>query len=179
MSVDATTLARVAWPDVLLLVAGRIITKQVEVEERRGGAKTEIVDARETASDALALNIHTVTDGEEWRVESDSFDFSCLGAKKKLLAAENFAALVETFMTCIERAGGRARFDDSYNRVRRLLTLVWPLDERTEARGLRRASVGRFNTEALTSISNETQFARYARLCRQIELTRRAPTATS
>lgn len=174
---DETTRARVAWPEIILFVAGRIITKQIEVEERRGRAKSEIIDAREIVSDKSALDVHIARDGEMWRIESGNFNFSCLGAKKKLLVAENFAALIETLTAFANRAGDantEVRCDDSYNRVRRQLALVWPLDERTEARGLRRASVGRFNTEVVTSISNETQFTRYSLLCREIELMRRA-----
>lgn len=168
---DAATGVRVSWSEISLLVAGRIVNKQIEVEERRGRAKSEIVDEREIVSDKHALDIHTAARvGEGWRIESDGFDFSCLGARKGLLASENFALLTQTLT---KHAGDAARCDDSYNRVRRLLALVWPPDERTESRGLRRATVGRFHTEAVTLISNETQFARYSQLCSQIELRRR------
>jgi hypothetical protein len=167
---DTSTETRVSWSEVSLLVAGRIIVKQIETEER--STKNEVVEAREIVSDTLALDIHINRkdyDAAIRRIEARSFDFSCLSVGKKLIAAENFAALVETLAA---RAAGAIR-DDSYDRVRRWLTNVWPLDNRKEARGLRRASLGRFNTEAVTYISNEEQFTRYSKLCREVELMRR------
>ena len=52
---------------------------------------------------------------------------------------------------------------DDY-RVRHALGIVWPLEQQTEARGWRRARVGRVNTEAVTKSDNEQQFTRYSRL---------------
>ena len=167
---DTSAETRVSWSEISLLITGRIIVKQIETEER--STKNEIVEAREIISDTLALDIHMNRKDSDYgirRIEARSFDFSCLGAEKKLIAAENFAALVETL---VARATGAIR-DDSYDRVRRWLTNVWPLDNRKEARGLRRASLGRFNTEAVTYISNEDQFTRYSKLCREVELVRR------
>ena len=163
---DTSAETRVSWNEISLLVTGRIIVRQIETEER--STKNEIVEAREIVSDTLAIDIHINrkdSDDGIRRIEAGSFDFSCLGAEKKLIAAENFAALVETLEA---RAAGALR-DDSYDRVRRWLTNVWPLDNRKEARGLRRASLGRFNTEAVTYISNEEQFTRYSKLCREVK----------
>jgi hypothetical protein len=154
-------LLRKSWDEVSLIVAGRLFSKRVEFEEKRGRkSEKEIMDARELSEDVPVLDIYTAQSNDNWRILGDSFDFSCLGDKKRLVASENFHVLAEMLR---ERAR-HALFDDSYNRVRRALTPVWPLEQHTESRGWKRAGVGRFNTEAATTSDNEAQFTRYSRL---------------
>jgi hypothetical protein len=62
--------------------------------------------------------------------------------------------------------------------VRHLLSAAWPLAEQNKSGGLRRESFGKFNVEAITVVSNEAQFTRYARLCHQLELKRRTSART-
>jgi hypothetical protein len=95
---------------------------------------------------------------------AESFDYSCLGERKGLLARDNFNTLVEALR---ERAAS-AEFDAEYVRVRHMLAAVWPLAEHTESLGLRRSRPGRLSTEAVTILSNEMQFTRYARLRNQL-----------
>lgn len=174
----------VRWPEILLLVSGRIFTKRVEVQERRGfkrGASVTGVaggaGAREMFTDEAMLDIFMSAEGEEgacgWRIASDDFDYSCLGERKSLLARDNFKALVN--LLC---AGGpQARLDEEYGRVRRLLDATWPVAERTMSGGLKRDLPGRLNREAVTTTTNEVQFTRYARMLYQIELRRVSETA--
>ena len=162
---------RVAWSEVVLLIKGRVVSRRVEVAERKRGlgGRSETVETRELASDEAVLDLYTTsvdehephaTGGAGFRVTSGGFDYSCLGEGKGLLAAENFNALVAALR---ERAPSAAH-DEEYGRLRPLLSDVWPSAERTESLGLRRELAGRFNTEAVTTVSNETQFTRYARL---------------
>lgn len=173
---------RVAWAEVLLLVKGRVVAKRVEVEERRGKTRGggEIVGTREIAGDEAVLDIHAVSQTEAgsrpeaapqpeadcFRVMADNFDYSCLGASKRLLARENFVTLVET----LRSRAPSAAFDDEYASSRALLSSAWPPTERTASLGLRRERPGRFNTEAATLITNEQQFTRYSRLRRHLAL---------
>lgn len=151
-----------AWSEVALLVLGRLVSRRVEVEERqsRFGSRGELVEARETAADEAVLDLYPRAGGAGLRVLAGGFDYSCLGAGKGLLAGENFAALVRL----LRRLAPAAEFDDGYGRVRHLLSVAWPATERTESGGLRRERPGRFNTEAVTLVSNESQFTRYSRL---------------
>ena len=162
---------RVAWSEVVLLVTGRVVSRRVEVSERRRGlgGRTETAETRELASDEAVLDLYTSSvdeheaqgsGGAGFRVLAGGFDYSCLGEGKGLIAAENFNALVAALR---ERAPSAAH-DEEYGRLRPLLSDVWPSAERTESLGLRRERVGRFNTGAVTTVSNETQFTRYARL---------------
>lgn len=72
---------------------------------------------------------------------AESFDYSCLGAEKRLTAAENFKRLVETLRV----RAPQAAYDDSYRSVRALLTFAWTLAEQTEAGSLRRIRPCRYN----------------------------------
>ena len=161
---------RFAWSEVLLLVKGRVVTKRVEVEERRDklGGRGEVVETREIATDEAVLDIYAASQSEEdcFRVMADGFDYSCLGADKGLLARENFVKLVEA----LRARATAAVFDDEYASTRALLSAAWPPAERTESAGLRRERPGRFNTEAATVVTNEPQFTRYSRLRRRLAL---------
>jgi hypothetical protein len=159
--------ARVLWDEVALLLGGRLFVSEVAVEERRGrGALKEIVDAREVSTDEAVLDIYTTQDDGCWRVSAGSFDFSCLGASKGLVAAQNLATLVAILR---ERAAG-ATYDDSYVRVRGALGHVWPIKQQTEARGWRRNAPGRVSTEEVARSDNEEQFTRYSRLRHYLRL---------
>ncbi|HJQ32545.1 MAG TPA: hypothetical protein VJ866_10210 [Pyrinomonadaceae bacterium] len=157
---------RVPFEEVALLVAGRIVERRVEVEERktRFGSRSEVVEARELASDELVLDVFTTGEGTAFRVMSGGFDYSCLGASKGLLAAENFGRLVAT----LRGLAKAATFDDEYTRLRPLLADVWPPAEHTASLGLVGAGGGRVNTGAVTKVSNEAQFTRYARLLQSL-----------
>lgn len=167
---------RVPWSEVVLLVRGRVVSRRVEVAERKSlSGRSETVETRELASDESVLDICTaVGDGHPasagFRVLSNGFDYSCLGGDKGLLVAENF----ETLFAALRAWAPSAVCDEEYARLRPLLAGVWPSAERTESLGLRRERAGRFNTEAVTTVSNEGQFTRYARLRRMLVLRARA-----
>jgi hypothetical protein len=161
---------RVEWADLVLLVAGRIARKRIEVEERRGGGRrggeAEVMETREFHTDESALDLYVAGSVVNWRIMAENFDYSCLGAEKSLTAAENFKRLTET----LRARATAAAFDDSYRSVRAFLKFAWPLAEQTETGSLKRIRPGRYNAEAVTSVTNETQFTRYGRLLRYFQL---------
>lgn len=156
------------WGEVGLLVTGRVYTKRFEVEERQRKLKgsSEIIEARELLYDEAVLELFDTRDAEGagWRIMAESFDYTCLGGRKGLLARDNFDTLVRVLR---ERAPA-LEVEEDYVRVRHLLGAVWPLAEHTESLGLRRSRPGRLSTEAVTIVSNEMQFTRYARLRRHL-----------
>ena len=155
---------RIEWAGIALLLTGRIARKRIEVEERRGGRGGaqggEVVETREYHTDESALDLYFAGSIVNWRIMAENFDYSCLGADKSLTAAENFTRLCETLR---ERATGAA-YDDSYRGARAFLKFAWPLAEQTGAGNLRRIRPGHYNSEAVTSVTNEMQFTRYGRL---------------
>lgn len=160
---------RVLWTEISLLVAGRLLVRSVEVEERRkrNRAENEIINASEFSADEAVLDIYTAQRHGGWRIAAGNFDFSCLGSKKRLVATENFSALRDVLS---ERAGAGAAYDDSYQRVRHALAAVWPLEQHSASRGWRRERFGSYKTEAVTKSDNETQFTRYSRLRHYLRL---------
>ncbi len=158
---------RVPWADVVLLVAGRIFVREVEVEERKGRrAEKEIVDAREMNTDEAVLDIYAAEGTTVWRIAASNFDFSCLGSRKSWVAAQNFSTLVEL----LKARAQESFYDDSYNRVRHELAAAWPLEQKTESRGWRRKRPGSVSTEAVTRSDNESQFTRYSHLKRYLQV---------
>jgi hypothetical protein len=161
------------WPSISLLAKGRVTRKRLEVEERQGfRRRNELVEARELASDEAVLDLYTfgVEAAPGWRLWADHFDYSCLGARKALTAGENF----KTLLGELRGRAGAAVFDEEYVRLRPLLTPVWPPSEHSESHGVRREGAGRYNTGAVTTVSNETQFTRYTRLLGRLAAAGRA-----
>jgi hypothetical protein len=158
--------SRVSWNEIVLLVVGRLFIREIEVEERKARkAEQEIVDARELSADEAVLDIYTTQGNDVWRIRAGNFDFSCLGAQKNLVAAQNFSTLTELLRV---RATD-ALYDDSYNRTRHALAAAWPLEQQTESRGWNRKRPGQVSTESVTRSDNELQFTRYSRLRRYLQ----------
>jgi hypothetical protein len=151
----------VAWTSLSLLVVGRIVESRVEVEQRKGSDDdSEIQTSRELSADESMLDIYYQACSGPLRINAGSFDFSCLGSRKALLAGANFGTLVSSF-----RAGApESSFNDSYLAVRRLLDFVWPAEQKSKSGGWRRLSPGRYRTESVYTRTNEIQFTRYSNL---------------
>ncbi len=161
----------ISWTDLEIFAVGRIYTKRMEVEERKGRVKSgkEVADAREMFADETALEIYSRHNFIGWRIMSRSFDYSSLGEKMGLLAGENFKKLLNE----LERRAPNASFDKKYDGLRQLLSAVWMPSQRSESGGLKRERPGKFNTEVATIVTNDTQFTRYVRVRHMIASRRR------
>jgi hypothetical protein len=151
----------IEWSDIDLLVTGRLITRRVEVKEQKGARPdNSIVGSSEFFTDEPVFELHSRGLAASYRFSANSFDFSCLGKTKGLLAAENLATLLNRF--CEDAP--EAERDDSYNLVRKALEVVWPSQQQNESSGWRRERPGKYIVGNATETSNETQFVRYSRL---------------
>jgi hypothetical protein len=151
----------VTWSNVVLLVSGRIVEKRVEVKEVKSrGGENELLNTSELFSDEAVIDLYASGYSETWRIQANGFDFSCLGAEKSLLASENIGRL----QTQLAANATNARFDDSYNRLRPLLDLVWGAEQETKSSGWRRERPGKLSIGMATIHTNESQFTRYSRL---------------
>lgn len=156
----------VAWSTITLVITARLFARQVAFKERKRGK--EIVDASETSSDEAVLDIYSKTQDGGWRILGNSFDFSCLGDRKTLLAGENFLTLTNI----IRDQALHAAHDHSYNSLRRVLELVWPSEQQTASLGWHRdLRSGKYSTNEVAVTSNEPQFTRYSRLCHFLKVT--------
>jgi hypothetical protein len=151
----------VQWSNILLYVTARLIEKRVEVNEVKSRrAENEITDASEFFNDEPVIDIYCSTHSETWRVGASGFDFSCLGTEKALVSNENIVRLQRRLLAHTPGA----QFDDSYNRLRPVLDLVWGPEQETKSRGWRRERPGKLSLGMATINSNEPQFTRYSRL---------------
>ena len=151
----------IPWGDISLMVVGRRIVRRLEVAERPDKKRgKEVVDSRELSTDAERLDLYTNNSKSAWRIAADNFDFSCLGEMKSLMSSMNF----QTLTTVLRDRARLAEYDDSYRGVRQSVSLVWPLEQRSESTGLQKARMGRLNTGTATTSDNDMQFTRYSRM---------------
>jgi len=154
------------WDELLLIVFGRLIVNRVELEQPNSRRKKKPAERRELSSDDAVLDIFTDAGDDGWRVTAGNFDFSCLGEKKNALAAENMGLLTRS----LRAQAKNAQFDDSYNRLRRALSVAWPVEMQQRNQTWRRAGVGKLIMTTTTIQNNELQFTRYSRLRHYLRL---------
>jgi len=156
----------VRWDEIVLIVAGRVIVKRVEVEQPKSRRNQRPAESRELSHDDAVLDIYTSARDGGWRITARSFDFSCLEEKKSVLAVENIGVLADSLK---ERAN-HAHFYDLHARVRRALAAIWPVEVQTESSGWRRAGASKYTMTTTNIHDNEAQFTRYSRLCHYLRL---------
>jgi hypothetical protein len=164
LSVTSAAKFTTAWTDMILLVSGRLITTQTEVEEKRRGQQQQ-PDGRQNTVDEMVLDIWTDSN-TAWRIFVNSFDFSCLGSMKSLTAFENTKALLESF----RERGPNIQINESYARVRPVLANVWPVEKQTLNSQLRHTGIGKRQRTTVTATDNQTQFNCYSRLLHHLRL---------
>jgi hypothetical protein len=156
----------VAWEDIVLFVPGRLLTKRVDTEERAKGRKDEqeVVAASETGHDELVLDIYAQDLAHSCRIHTGGFDFSCLREAKELLATNNFNRLCEE----LRDSAPEAAWQLDYEKIRPLLSPVWPMTGQTDSKGWQRTRGSSLTRQMTTTSSNENQFTRFSRLCYHI-----------
>ena len=157
---------QISWSDVTLLIFGRLITKRVELKERKA-KRTEdaIVNSSEFVTDETVIDFYTRQQATPYRIAANSFDFSCLGSNKGLLAAENISRLVGLF----REHAPQVEYDDTFKSARKVLELVWPSEQQNESSGWRRERPGKYSIGSVMEVNNEMQFSRYSRLRRFLQ----------
>lgn len=149
------------WPDLTLLVTGRLTVKRVELKEQKGArAGDRILDSSEFFTDETVVDLYSEKQTIPYRIAGHGFDFSCLGKKKSLLSNENLF----TLLGLLRNYASQADYDDTYNSVRKALESVWPSAQQNESSGWRRERPGKYSIGSVTALSNEMQFSRYSRL---------------
>jgi hypothetical protein len=166
---------QISWSDFALLVSGRLIFKRVELIEKKGARADSILDASEFVTDETVVDVYIRQHSTPYRITANSFDFSCLGPRKGLLATENISTLVQLF----RQQAPQARQDDSFNSLRKSLEAVWPSEQQTESSGWRRERPGKYNVGSITGVNNEMQFLRYSKFRYHLQITAASSEETS
>ena len=154
-------IAEIALNDLCLIVTGAIFERKVEATEKRlKKGENKVLRTTETASDDFVIDIYSRADSAGYRIFAKGFDFSCLEAKKEILAKDNLKKLVQK----LSEAAPEAKLVEDYTQVRENLGNVWEVEERKDSQGLKRDGFGRFNLGNVTTVNNSAQFTKYSRL---------------
>ena len=152
---------KIFWADVALLVSGRITRQRVELKEERKRSEQRVLEADQFFADENVVELFSAHTSTPYRIASGSFDFSILGEKKRLVAAENMSLLIDALREQVPTM----IYDQEYSSVRKALEPVWRSEQQNESTGWRRGRPGKkYSLGSVTETSNETQFSRYARL---------------
>lgn len=155
----------IAQNDLALIVTGAVFERRVESTEKRvKKGDNKILQATETASDELLIDIYDRQETVGYRIFAKGFDFSCLQAEKGILAAENLKKLARK----LREFAPESKFDDDYLKIREALGNVWQVEEKNDSQGVKREVFGSFHLENVTTINNLSQFTKYSRLQRQL-----------
>ena len=150
----------ISWDQISLLVVGRLTIQRVESREESARRKeNRILDASEFFSDETIFDFYTA-DRRPFRIMSKSFDFSCLGARKGLVAEENMSRLLDLF----KEKARHATWDEAYNSLSKTLEAIWPLERSEQSAGWRRDRPGKLTKGNVSQSSNERQFQKYSSL---------------
>ena len=158
---DRTEIVR---DDLLLIVTGTVIESKTESVEKRKKKETKLMQEIETTSDENLIDIYSCGDLTGFRIPTNGFDFSCLGAEKGLLASANIDRLRERLL----KFSPAAKVIDEYSSNVSILSSVWEIVRQKDFQGLTRTGIGRSGFAKVARTSNLTQFTKYSRLQRHL-----------
>ena len=150
------------WSDVVLLVRGIFSAGKIDSMEKRRLRKRTVLSETTTSSDEQVFDLYTADDTTGYRVQLAGFDYSCLGDEMGPLANENISRLI----AALERRATNLRVVDDYTRIRHLLTGIWDIESRKDAKGLQQVGFGKREFGVVHSTNNVEQFTRFSRLQR-------------
>lgn len=158
---DPSAPFRIARTDISLVVFGALRFRQVlarEAASRR--AKVEREEICTTDEEVSVIDFFGPTLATHVRIRADGFDYSCLGAGRSLLAAENHARLGDWLLNSV---GGGVVVNRDFRAVARALEPIWGLTKTSSRQPFKRAGVGKVAAETTEYVDNERQFTCFAR----------------
>lgn len=158
-------IVELAPQDLCLIVSGTLFERRVEsLQKHERRRENKILESSEQSRDEVLIDLYSREDAIGYRISSKGFDFSCLEGEKELFAGSNLKKLTEK----LRAFAPAAKFDDDYGLVRPALGGVWAVEQRTDAKKMRRKNFGQYQLESVEITSNLSQFTRYSRLLRQL-----------
>ena len=149
------------FDEVAVVVEGAIARTKADVLEKRGRhGKSKLLNETVTDSDEAILDLYVNEDTRGFRVNLTGFDFSCLGAEKTSLAAQNIRILSSK----LRDACPAARFVRDYASLRDHLDPIWPLEVINDHRGIVRAGLGKAGFGRTATTDNVLQMNKFSRL---------------
>jgi len=149
--------------DLQLIVTGLITNSRLESREKRNRRESKMVAETATVADEPMVDIYTADNAVGWRIHFSGFDFSFLGTRKSLVAADNLKRAVDRLC----ELSPQVVTDSDYKKLRSVLEAVWPTDTRRESLGMQRVGFGRKEFANTATTTNLAQFTKYSRLRRK------------
>ncbi len=158
---NTRTSISILFNDLSLIVIGNLSKSRTELlEKRRRNADSKVIDETATSADEMVLDLYIRTDSRGFRIYLAGFDFSCLGDRKGMLAAENMRRLARL----IAETAPSAKVVNNYAGIRHLLGGIWEVESRSDPQGLKRSGFGKVEFGKVETTTNVQQFNKYSRL---------------
>ncbi len=146
--------------DVRLLVTGRIVESRRDETTKRSRGKSKVLTESETGTEFEVVDLYLKNDNRGFRIQTNGFDFSCLGSEMGILAGENIRKLADE----IHRRAPDSMMIEDYGSIREYLDLVWEPEARKDVHGLQIAGFGKREFGSSVTVSNLSQFNRFSRM---------------
>ena len=146
--------------ELALIIPGNLRQSRINLVEKRRRKGAEVLDETESTADEVILDLYSRSDAKGFRIQLAGFDFSCLGAEKGFLAAENMSRLIKL----LARLAPNVRVVDNYSSVKHLLAPVWEIEAWSDIQGIKRLSFGKSGLGKTETTSNLRQFTKFSRL---------------
>jgi ribosomal protein L32 len=143
--------------EIALIIPGVFTEDRTESIGKRKRKSTKTVQEIDTSSDQPVIDIYSAHDPNGWRIPGTGFDFSCLGADKSLIVAENMKELEVK----LAQFAPSARMIDDYKRLRSSLEVAWPSESRRDSQ---LSGVGLRQISNVFTTNNSGQFTKFSRL---------------
>ena len=150
----------VPFGDLVLIVRGHLSNTRTDLVEKRKRKGAVLLDETSSFADEPVIDLYTRSDNRGFRINLAGFDYSCLGPEKTFLAKDNIGQLVKL----VSALAPNARLVDDYSSVKRSLAIVWEIESRSDAQGIKRLGIGKSGFGKIESTSNLRQFTKYSRL---------------
>ncbi|QYO68268.1 hypothetical protein [Leptolyngbya sp. 7M] len=145
--------------EIKLIVSGTIREERVHATVKKKRNRPDKVDKQESVNLTPMIDLYTAPD-VGFRVNTNGFDFSCLGVNKAMLAADN----IERLLVMLGEFCPEAPTNNHFDEVTGVLCQVWDLESHKDHRGVLRIGLENKGRTTVTSRNNLRQFTKYSRL---------------
>ncbi|MFQ3640816.1 MAG: hypothetical protein SNJ62_12515, partial [Chloracidobacterium sp.] len=123
-------------------------------------AKAEREELYTADEEVAVIDLFGPTLATHLRIRADGFDYSCLGAQRGLLAAENHTRLGDWLLASLP---SMAVVNRDFYALARVLDPIWGLTKASRRQPFKRAGIGKVSAETTEYVDNERQFTCFAR----------------
>lgn len=159
---DMSAPVRLPWKDISLIVFGMLRFRQVLARESTATRRTKAEREEVYTSDeeVPVIDLFGPTLATHVRIRADGFDYSCLGPRRGLLAAENHARLGDWLLASVSSP---TVINRDFRAIAHAIEPIWGLTKTTSRQPFKRAGIGKVSAEMTEYVDNDRQFTCFAR----------------